>query len=158
MKNIIYPAVFHKAEEGGYWVEFPDLKGCVTEGDTLEEAFNMAGDVLFVFLDGNDQLPEPSDIATIKTEGEDFATLIKAEPYESEEAVKFKAMEAIENGLTARNLNKNQAAQILGVDRSYFTYLASGKKTPSLDMAKRIGLLLGFDWHIFFPADTTTLQ
>lgn len=150
MKDIIYPAIFHKAEEGGYWVEFPDLPGCVTEGNTVEEAFNMAGDVLFVWTDVNEQRPEPTDVAVIKTENGDFVTLVKAQPYESEEAVKFRAAEAVENGLAERRLNKNQAAQILGIDRSYFTYIISGKKTPSPDMAKRIGLLLDFDWRVFY--------
>lgn len=155
MKDIIYPAVFHKSEEGGYWVEFPDLPGCLTEGDTLEEALNMAGDALFVwFSDETQEFPSPSEISKIKTEGEDFASLIKAEPYESEEAVKFRAAVEIENGLEERKLNKNQAAQILGVDRSYFTYLISGKKTPSPDMAKRIALLLNFDWKIFYSQST----
>ena len=55
MKNIIYPAVFHKAEEGGYWVEFPDLPGCVTEADTLEEAVVMAGGALVVWFDDEQQ-------------------------------------------------------------------------------------------------------
>ena len=30
MEKIIYPAIFHKDEGHGYWVEFPDLPGCVT--------------------------------------------------------------------------------------------------------------------------------
>ena len=30
--------VLHPAEEGGYWVEVPALPGCVSEGDTLQEA------------------------------------------------------------------------------------------------------------------------
>ena len=154
MKNLIYPAIFHKAEEGGFWVEFPDLPGCVTDGETVEEAFNMAGDALYVWTAGNENLPAPSDVSTIQTENDDFITLIKAEPYESEEAVKFKAAQAIEDGLEERKLNKNQAAQILGVDRSYFTYLVNGKKTPSPDMAKRIGLLLGFDWRLFYADGT----
>ena len=132
MKNIIYPAVFHKAEEGGYWVEFPDLPGCVTEADTLEEAVVMAGDALFVWFDDEQQeQPAPSAVSDIKVEGDDFVTLVKAEPYESE------------------------AALILGVDRSYFTYIISGKKTPSPDMAKRIGLLLGFDWRVFYADGAT---
>lgn len=150
MKNAIYPAIFHKAEEGGFWVEFPDLAGCVTEGETLEQALNMAGDALFGWLEVSGQKAEPSDISTITAKKGDFVTLVKAEPYESDEAIKFKAAEAVENGLEERKLNKNQAAQILGVDRSYFTYLVSGKKTPSPDMAKRIALLLGFDWRVFY--------
>jgi predicted RNase H-like HicB family nuclease len=27
----------HPAEEGGYWAEVPGLRGCVSEGETLEE-------------------------------------------------------------------------------------------------------------------------
>lgn len=157
MSQIIYPAIFHKAEEGGFWVEFPDLLGCVTEGDTIEEALNMAGDALYSWTEDHENLPVPSEIALIKVQDGDFVTLVKAEPYESEDAIKFKAAEAIENGLEDRKLNKSQAAQILGVDRSYFTYLVNGKKTPSPDMAKRIGLLLGFDWRIFYAETKNTL-
>lgn len=157
MNSIIYPAIFHKVEEGGFWVEFPDLPGCVTDGNTLEEALNMAGDALFVWLEASEQRPEPSDVSTIKTEVGDFVSLVKAEPYESEDAIRFKAAEAVENGLAERRLNKNQAAQILGVDRSYFTHIVSGKKTPSPDMAKRIGLLLDFDWRIFYADGTGAL-
>ena len=28
----------HPAEEGGYWAEVPALPGCVSEGDTFDEA------------------------------------------------------------------------------------------------------------------------
>ena len=30
--------IIHKAEEGGFWVEIPAFKGCVSQGDSLEEA------------------------------------------------------------------------------------------------------------------------
>jgi predicted RNase H-like HicB family nuclease len=30
-------AVIHPAEEGGFWAEVPALRGCVSEGDTLDE-------------------------------------------------------------------------------------------------------------------------
>ncbi len=29
--------IVHAAEEGGYWAEVPALKGCYTQGETLEE-------------------------------------------------------------------------------------------------------------------------
>ena len=35
---LIYPAIFHKAIEGGYIVVFPDLDDGATEGQTLEQA------------------------------------------------------------------------------------------------------------------------
>jgi predicted RNase H-like HicB family nuclease len=44
--KIVYPLIIHKAEEGGYWAEFPDLPGCVTEGETEEELLKMAKDAL----------------------------------------------------------------------------------------------------------------
>lgn len=37
-------------EEGGYTVEFPDLPGCVTEGDTYMEAVEMAADAGRTFV------------------------------------------------------------------------------------------------------------
>ncbi len=39
----IYKPAFHKCEdpETGYWVEIPEFPGCVSEGETLEEAREM---------------------------------------------------------------------------------------------------------------------
>lgn len=42
----VYPAIFYAAKEGGYVVEFPDVQGAVTQGDTLYEAMEMAEDAL----------------------------------------------------------------------------------------------------------------
>ena len=36
MKKLFYPALFHKAEEGGFWVSFPDIPECLTQGDDME--------------------------------------------------------------------------------------------------------------------------
>ena len=36
-----YPAIFHY-EENGYWVEFPDLPGCLSEGDDAAQALAQA--------------------------------------------------------------------------------------------------------------------
>lgn len=80
MKKIIYPAVFHPEDVGGYSVDFPDLLGCVTEGDTLEEAIRMAEDALRIYLyslkEDGEAAPEPSDPADIKLSGRDFVSLV----------------------------------------------------------------------------------
>jgi len=64
-----YPAVFEK-EDAKYFVNFPDIQPCYTEGATLEEAVIRAKDVLEsrieVALERNEQLPAPSDIDLIK--------------------------------------------------------------------------------------------
>ncbi|MCL2081473.1 MAG: type II toxin-antitoxin system HicB family antitoxin [Oscillospiraceae bacterium] len=63
-----YPAVFEK-EENGYYVNFPDIRPCYTEGSTLEEAAIMAKDVLEsrieTALERGESLPAPSDIETL---------------------------------------------------------------------------------------------
>ena len=46
MEKLFYPAIFHEAEEGGFWVSFPDLPECLTEGDDMQQAYEMAVDAL----------------------------------------------------------------------------------------------------------------
>ena len=41
MNAIFYPAIFHP-EESGYSVEIPDIEGCFTQGDTMDEAVRIA--------------------------------------------------------------------------------------------------------------------
>ena len=64
MKHSRFPALFTPAEEGGFTVRFPDLPGCITEGDTLEEALRNAGEALGLHLYGmeedGDEIPSPS--------------------------------------------------------------------------------------------------
>lgn len=50
MNKLFYPALFHKAEEGGFWVTFPDIPECMTQGDDMDEAYNMAVDALGLCL------------------------------------------------------------------------------------------------------------
>lgn len=43
----VYPAIIHE-ENGSYWVEFPDLEGCSTYGETLEETLDLASEAFNV--------------------------------------------------------------------------------------------------------------
>ena len=75
----IYPAVFHK-EGGSYWVEFPDLEGCSTCGETFEETMEMAQEALGLYLnslyESGQAIPAPSDIRTIHTDSEAFSSYV----------------------------------------------------------------------------------
>lgn len=66
----IYPAIIH--EEEGYWIEFPDLEGCQTCGQTLEETMEYAQEALGLYLvslaENGQAIPAPSNIADISTE------------------------------------------------------------------------------------------
>ena len=47
----IYNAIVHEAEEGGYWAEVPELPGCVTEADTLDELKEMLKEAITGYLE-----------------------------------------------------------------------------------------------------------
>lgn len=49
-KVLKYTVIFEPAEEGGYVVFVPALPGCVTEGDTFEEAVCMVKDAMKGYL------------------------------------------------------------------------------------------------------------
>ncbi|MDB9312492.1 type II toxin-antitoxin system HicB family antitoxin [Spirulina sp. CS-785/01] len=38
--SLKYPISLYPAADGGYTVTIPDLPGCITQGDTLEEALD----------------------------------------------------------------------------------------------------------------------
>ena len=46
-----YTVIFEPAAEGGYTVTAPALPGLVTEGDTLEQARQMAKDAILGYLE-----------------------------------------------------------------------------------------------------------
>lgn len=64
-----YAALFKKVENEKYFVEFPDLTGCLTQGDTLEEALCHAQEALAIYYtEKKGELPLASDLETIQTE------------------------------------------------------------------------------------------
>ncbi|QLA13855.1 hypothetical protein GD606_17095 [Desulfolutivibrio sulfodismutans DSM 3696] len=44
--NMYYHAIFDPDDRGGFTVTFPDLPGCITEGDDEQQALTMAADAL----------------------------------------------------------------------------------------------------------------
>lgn len=68
MSKIYYPAVFHVSEDvGGFWVEFPDLDGCFSQGTDISDTMENAKEALGLYLDQSDDLYErtiskPSEI------------------------------------------------------------------------------------------------
>ena len=59
-----YAVIFEPCEEGGYAVTVPALPGCVTQGETLEEARAMAEEVIVLYLESlqADGEPIPEDL------------------------------------------------------------------------------------------------
>lgn len=50
-KILTYDVIFEEQEEGGYTVTVPSLPGCVSEGDTFEEAKANIEDAIKLYLE-----------------------------------------------------------------------------------------------------------
>ena len=78
----VYPAVFH-FEDDSYWVSFPDLDGCYSDGDTLEEALENAQEALSLhlsaLLDEGQSLPSASDLSALKVD-DGVTSYVSADP------------------------------------------------------------------------------
>ena len=93
----VYPAVFYRANEGGYCITFPDVAGAITQADDIFTALEMAEDALAGMLvcwedfkAGKSKLPmenrivAPTPIEEVVAEPDEystsaFVTLIKAD-------------------------------------------------------------------------------
>jgi antitoxin HicB len=51
MKVLSYRILLRQEPEGGYTVIVPSLPGCVTYGDTVEEAIEMAKEAIGLYLE-----------------------------------------------------------------------------------------------------------
>ncbi len=72
-----YPVYIHSEEGiGGYGVVVPDLLGCVSHGDDVEDAYRMACEAVQLHVEGisndGDELPAPREIEEI-VEKDDLA-------------------------------------------------------------------------------------
>ena len=80
MAKYAYPAVFTLEENGSYSINFPDLEGCYTCADSLEEGIKMAEDVLALILYGYEtdarEIPKPSVPASITLNTKEFVNFI----------------------------------------------------------------------------------
>lgn len=117
MGKLFYPAIFHKAEEGGFWISFPDIPECLTEGDDMQQAYEMAVEALGLALvnrkEEKEEIPVPSEIDRIQ--GED-GTLVSVE-FDMQEYLRKHNSKAVKKTLSIPEwLNKEATA--MGVNFS----------------------------------------
>lgn len=64
-KALSYKVIFEPAEEGGYTVYVPSLPGCISEGDTYQEALENIKEAIEGWIEVSrefgDEIP-PSDV------------------------------------------------------------------------------------------------
>ncbi|MGE0226220.1 MAG: type II toxin-antitoxin system HicB family antitoxin [Acetobacteraceae bacterium] len=64
-----YVALLRKQPDSDYGVDFPDFPGCVTAGETLEDARRMAAEAIQLHIEGmiedGEPIPSPSSLDEI---------------------------------------------------------------------------------------------
>lgn len=76
--RFFYPAIFDP-EDMGFSVYIPDIPGCMTQGDAMEEAMHMAQDAIELILEDKspDQYPKPSTPEELEITDRQFVKIIK---------------------------------------------------------------------------------
>jgi len=114
----VFPAIFKKEDDGLYFIEFPDLKNCYTQGDNMQNAYDMASDVLCLCLydleEEGHTVPAPSNPEDIKVD-KGFVALVGADTLEYR---KFYESKAIKKTLSIPQW-LNTMAEREGVNFSY---------------------------------------
>ena len=104
MSKLYYPAVFHVSEDvGGYWVEFPDLPGCFSQGQSIEQTLENSKEALGLYLDQSDEffqtkVNHPSSIHDImKQYSNEIVMLVE---YDAKKYARLHKTKAIKKTLT----------------------------------------------------------
>ena len=122
MAKYAYPAIFTPEEDGGFSITFPDLEGCYTCGDSLEDGIEMAEDALALVLYGYEKdgrpIPAPSTPATLSLSGNEFVNYIACDTMEYRKMYNNKAVkktltipEWLNEAASAMGLNFSQVLQ-----------------------------------------------
>jgi len=63
MAKRVYKVIFEPQEEGGYTVTVPSLPGCISEGDSYEEALANIKEAMALYMESlaTDGLPIPEE-------------------------------------------------------------------------------------------------
>lgn len=117
-----YPAIFTLEENGAFSVLFPDLEGCYTCGDDLQDALYMASDVLAFTLYGYEkehrEIPDPSNPSLFELEGGDFVNYVACDTIDYQKRHSNKAVkktlsipEWLNEAATTAGINFSQVLQ-----------------------------------------------
>ena len=78
--NYFYPALFHIAEEGGFWISFPDIPECLTQGENMTDAYKMAVEALGLALEERikeHNVPVATEINKLQQEEGTFPVIVE---------------------------------------------------------------------------------
>ena len=66
MRQLTYRVLLNREPEGGYTATVPTLPGCITYGETVDEAISMAKEAIVLYVESlvahNEQVPDESNM------------------------------------------------------------------------------------------------
>ncbi len=139
-----YFARISKQHTGEYLVDFPELKGCLTEGETLQEAKQNASEALNGWpascCDRNLNIPYPK----VRKGKNDY-------PIEVDLQVNFAIV--LRKKRKLKRLSQGQVAKKLGISQQSYAKLEIPAKTnPSLSTLKKLAQALDIELHFELAA------
>lgn len=122
MAKYAYPAIFTSEEDGTYSIDFPDLEGCYTCGDSIEDGLEMAEDALALVLYGYEkdgrEIPAPSAPSALTLSGNEFVNYVACDTMAYRKMYNNKAVkktltipEWLNEAASAMGLNFSQVLQ-----------------------------------------------
>ena len=130
MGKLFYPAVFHEAEEGGFWITFPDFPGCLSQGESMEEAYEMAVEALGLYISDiekeNGILPIPTKPTDIILENKAAVIIVE---FDQDAYRRKHNSKAVKKTLTIPEW-LNEEAMALGINFSQVLQEALLQKLP----------------------------
>jgi predicted RNase H-like HicB family nuclease len=72
-----YTVIFEPAEEGGYVVHVPALDGAATQGETLEEAREMAKELIIGYLEALSKDGTPAPVEDLESPTESIREVLE---------------------------------------------------------------------------------
>ena len=132
-----YFARITRQRSGGYLAEFPELPGCLTEGNTLEGALKNAHEALsgwlYVALRHGDELP-PGRIRR----GPGYHRIVPD--------LDVRVPLVVLSARKRRDLTQEQVAKALGISQQAYRKLEMpGKSNPTLRTLERLSEVLGLE-------------
>ncbi len=122
MDRLFYPAIFHIAEEGGFWITFPDFPECMTQGEDMQRAYEMAVDALGLALVSRQKekadIPNPSEPSAVSVAENEYCVVIEFDMLAYKKRTNAKSVkktltipEWLNEEATACGINFSQALQ-----------------------------------------------
>jgi predicted RNase H-like HicB family nuclease len=128
---MLFPVVIHKDPDSSYGVTIPDLPGCFTAGDTLDQAMRNLQEAVELHLEGEERVPAPSTIdrwARDPDYADGIFALVDVD-------LDFLADETLRVNISVKRSTLariDRAAKAAGEDRSEFLVRAALERTASV--------------------------